>query len=57
MEKIYTCQEVAVMYKVTKWTVWEWVRTGKLGSVKINGRYRIRQEDLAEFNNKNLKTI
>ncbi len=55
MEQFYTCEEVAVMYKVTKKTVWKWVREGILGSVKIGRNYRIRKEDLVEFDKKNLK--
>lgn len=52
MEKLYTCKEVAEMYRVKEITVWEWVRTGKLKAIKIGRIYRIRKEDLENFENK-----
>lgn len=48
-KKYYTCAEVAGIYGVKVSTVWSWVRDGKLGSVRIGKRYRIRQQDLDSF--------
>lgn len=48
-KKYYTCAEVAEIYGVKVSTVWSWVRDGKLGSVRIGKRYRIRQQDLDSF--------
>lgn len=48
-KKYYTCAEVAQIYGVKVATVWSWVRDGKLGSVRIGQRYRIRQQDLDYF--------
>ena len=49
MEKFYTCEEVAEMYRVKVSTVWAWVRAGKLKAVRIGRFYRITKEALAEF--------
>ena len=50
--KLFTCAEVAEIYGVKKATVWSWVRSGKLGSIVIGRRYRIRQQDLDVFERK-----
>lgn len=49
MEKFYTCEEVSEIYRVKISTVWAWVRSGKLKAVCIGKQYRIRREDLEEF--------
>ena len=49
MEKFYTCEEVADMYRVKLTTVWAWIREGKLRAISIGKSYRIRKEDLEEF--------
>ena len=53
MEKLYTCEEIAERYKVKVKTVWEWVRNSKLPAVKIGKMYRVREEDLAAFEEAN----
>ena len=49
MEKFYDCKQVAERYGVKITTVWDWIKTGKLKAFKIGRNYRIRKEDLAEF--------
>ncbi len=49
MEKLYQCKDVAKRYGVKTLTVWAWIREGKLTAMSINGRYRIRESDLAAF--------
>ena len=50
MEKeFYTCKEVAARYGVCEDSVWNWIRSGKLKALKIGRNYRIRREDLEEF--------
>jgi len=49
MEKFFTCEDIAERYGVKKITVWAWIREKKLGAVRIGRDYRIRQEDLHEF--------
>ncbi|MBP2656244.1 MAG: binding domain, excisionase family [Firmicutes bacterium] len=49
MEKCLSCDEVAMRYDVKKITVWAWIREKKLNALKIGKLYRIRPEDLREF--------
>ena len=54
-KKYFTCSEVAQLYGVKVYTVWSWVREGRLGAVKIGQQYRIRQQDLDAFEEKATK--
>ncbi len=49
MDRVYTCEEVAEMYRVKISTVWGWIRDGKLKAIKVGKSYRIKQEHLDEF--------
>jgi len=45
-----TCEEVADQLKVTRQTVWNWIKAGKLKAYKINKKiYRIEWKDVVEF--------
>ncbi len=52
MEKLFSCDEVAERYAVKVTTVWEWIKAKKLPAVRLNKQYRIREEDLVEFERK-----
>lgn len=41
MDKLFNCEEVAERYGVKAFTVWEWIRTGKMGACKIGKEYRL----------------
>lgn len=49
VDKFYTCKEVAERYKVEVITVQEWIRQKKLSAIRIGNRYRIKENDLLEF--------
>ena len=49
MKKRFTCQDIAEMYGVHIQTVWNWIKKGKLGAVRIGGVYYIRQTDIEEM--------
>lgn len=49
MDKYYTCEEVAEIYKVRVKTVYKWISDGKLHAIAIGRSYRIRQRDLEAF--------
>ena len=49
MDRLYTCEEVAEMYRVKVATVWAWVREGKLKAFRVGKQYRIPKESLSEF--------
>ena len=46
---MYTCGEIAERYGVKIITVWEWIRLEKLPAIRIGKEYRIKEEDLKEF--------
>lgn len=46
---MYTCEEIAEMYGVKIFTVWDWIKRKKIKALKIGREYRIREEDLKEF--------
>ena len=45
----YTIDEVAERLKVSRWTVWRWVRAGDLTAIRFGRRWRINEDDLAGF--------
>lgn len=47
--KVYTVEEVAELMTVTKITVYNWIREGKLKAKKIGKYYRITEENLRAF--------
>lgn len=53
MEKFFSCKEIAERYAVKITTVWKWIRRGDLPAVKAGRLYRIRADDLDEFERKN----
>lgn len=44
-----TLEDVAKRLKVTRRTVYTYVRTGKLGAVRIGRYWRVSEEDLKDF--------
>ncbi len=49
MDEFYTIDEVAKMFKVTRATVYEWMRSGDLAYVQVGGRRRITQSAINAF--------
>ncbi len=49
MEKLYTPEGAAEALMVSPKTVREWLRTGKLGGVKVGRLWRVRESDLETF--------
>lgn len=47
--KFYTTEEVAEICRVTKETVRDWCRTGKLKGTKRGRSYLIAEDDLKEY--------
>lgn len=47
--KSYTVNEVAKMFRVTPYTVREWIKRGQLTAIKVGRRYLIRPQDLHEY--------
>lgn len=51
MSEFLNCEQVAERYGIKTLTVWDWIRKKKLPAIKIGKEYRIRTEDLEEFEN------
>jgi len=49
MAELYTTQEVADRLGISVFTVRRYIRAGKLKAVKLEGLYRVRRTDLADF--------
>lgn len=50
VERLFTLSEVAYMLGVSYWTVYNWVREGRLKGVKVpTGRWRVPRSALEEF--------
>ena len=50
LEKLYTPQEIAKIYKVSDYAVLVWIRNKTLPAVKISQKlYRVKESDLKAF--------
>ena len=47
--KVYTLEEVEDILKVTKRTMYNYIKGGRLKAIKMGGRWRVRHEDLDAF--------
>lgn len=45
-----TVPEVAALFRIKALIIREWIRRGKLNAVKIGREYRVRQQDIEDFN-------
>lgn len=52
MSELLNCRQVAERYGIETLTVWDWIRKKKIPAIKIGKEYRIRIEDLVEFENR-----
>ena len=49
LEKSYTPQEVAEALNVSRQTVYNWIKAGKLPAHKVGGTFRVYETDLKDF--------
>ncbi len=55
-ETIYlTVKDIATRLQVSEQTVWRWIRSGELPSIKLGGQYRVSPDDLQDFLKKHRK--
>lgn len=47
--KVYTVEEIAELMKVTKTTVYSYIKRGELKAKKIGKYYRVTEANLKEF--------
>jgi excisionase family DNA binding protein len=48
-EKVYTPEAAAAALAVKPETIRQWIRSGKLGAVKVGRLWRVRERDLQKF--------
>ncbi len=46
LERLYDVPEAAATLKVSEWTIWKWLQTGKLRGSKVGDRRVIRESEL-----------
>ncbi len=47
--KLYTIDEIAKVLKVTKRTIYNYIRSGAIKAIKIGKYWRVKHEDLEQF--------
>ena len=46
MERLYSVDEAAETLRLSSWTIWSWLKTGKIRGAKIGDRRVIRESEL-----------
>jgi excisionase family DNA binding protein len=46
LDKCYQAADIAARYGVTLGTVYDWIRKGRLGAVRLGKRYYIKERDI-----------
>lgn len=49
MPRLLTDKQTAAEIGVSRAKIWEWVRSGRINSVKVDGMRRFRPEDIDAF--------
>ena len=52
-EKLLTINEITAILKVSKLTIYRYIKAGKLPAYKVGRDYRVKQEDFERFLEKN----
>lgn len=47
--KLYSLQEAAAVLKVTRQTMYNWIRAGRLTATKIGREYRLTEDQVLEI--------
>ena len=55
MDKILHVTDITKFFGVSRQTVWDWCRTGKLPAFKIGKDWQVRQSDLQKMINQKLR--
>jgi len=54
-DKIYGVEELAKFFRVSKKTIWEWCKRGKLPAFKIGKEWKVRVSDLNRIINRKIR--
>lgn len=49
MPRLLTTEQAAGEIGVSRAKLWQWIKAGRIGSVKVDGMRRLRQEDIDAF--------
>ena len=49
MEKLYTSEELIEHFRVSKITLYDWIKRGLIGYIKVGSKYRFTQKHLDDF--------
>lgn len=49
MSELLTVEEAANYFRVSRFTIYNWVKSGLLRGLKLGGVFRFRSEDIEEF--------
>ena len=55
LDRLYTLKEVENFLKVSRRTVYRYIKSGKLKAVKVNGQWRVPREELERIAREGLK--
>jgi len=55
LDRLYTLKEVEEFLKVSRRTVYRYIKSGKLKAVKVNGRWRVPREELERIAKEGLR--
>ena len=53
-DKIYGVEDLAKFFRVSKKTIWEWCKKGKLPAFKIGKEWKVRVSDLNKIINQKI---
>jgi excisionase family DNA binding protein len=56
MQEMYTPEELANLLKISRRTVYLWLREGRIKGIKVGDLWRIPKESLGEFLEEGAKT-
>jgi len=46
LDRFYSVPEAAAALRLSQWTIWSWLKTGKLRGAKVGDRRVIRESEL-----------
>ena len=49
IETYYSIKELSLLIKISRITIWRWIRDGKLPAVKAGKQVRIKYSDIINF--------
>lgn len=51
MDELFNVRQLAEMFQVTDWSIRQWVKQGKLQSIRLNNRLYFTEEFISDYAN------